>query len=64
MLIGSELLTYRTEVLFLFVYRILFESNGRAHPQPGFVFPVLSPRSSVLTGCRVEQGLGGSYSVN
>ncbi len=27
-LIGSELLSYRTEVLFLFVYRILFESNG------------------------------------
>ncbi len=28
MLIGSELLTYRTEVLFLFVYRFLIESNG------------------------------------
>ncbi|MBE9571173.1 MAG: hypothetical protein IMF11_11140 [Proteobacteria bacterium] len=28
MLIGSELLSYRTEVLFLFVYRFLIEANG------------------------------------
>ena len=28
MLIGSELLSYRTEGLFLFVYRFLIESNG------------------------------------
>ena len=28
MLIGSELLSYRTEVLFLFVYRFLKESNS------------------------------------
>ncbi|GAG35211.1 unnamed protein product, partial [marine sediment metagenome] len=34
MLIGSESLSYRTEVLFLFVYRFLIESNALSSAAP------------------------------
>ena len=60
MLIGSELLTYRTEVYFLFVYRFSIEPNGFELSGQGWDYTVSKRHASMV---RCSEWLGRSFTL-